>query len=73
MSNGASNRSFNSDIDPQAWARTFERKRVEDLAALERMVENGRLEKPHDCEWCGRHMRYADQQCGCTSKRPGTF
>lgn len=26
-----------------------------------------RLVRPHDCEHCGHHMEYDDQQCGCTS------
>lgn len=63
MSNGASNRSFNSDIRPENWDRAFS---GEPEPREEREVA------PHECEHCGRWMKYADQQCACTAKRAGT-
>ncbi len=26
--------------------------------------------RPHDCERCGRHMKWDDQECGCTASDP---
>lgn len=66
MSNGASNRSFNSDVDPQAFDRTF----AESDGGLAAEAER-RVVLEHECEYCGRKMKYADQQCGCTARRPG--
>ncbi len=60
MSDGASNRSFNSDIPLEQWETVF---------AGEASVEDVREILPHACDWCGRIMKYADQQCGCTAKR----
>lgn len=64
MSNGASNRSFNSDIRPEVWDRTFADERETDLDP----IDGGREEYAHDCEHCGRRMLYADQSCACTAK-----
>lgn len=61
MSNGASNRSFNSDIPEARWDSTFRERPAAD---------DRRLEQPHACEHCGRVMQYADQMCACTSRRP---
>lgn len=65
MSNGASNRSFNSDVPEHEFDRIFrEGEGKSALRSEERVVQ------PHDCEECGHHMKYADQRCGCTSRRP---
>lgn len=32
--------------------------------------EPERVRSPHDCERCGHHMEYADQECACTSRDP---
>jgi len=29
-----------------------------------------RKARPHDCERCGRHMEWDDQQCGCSARDP---
>lgn len=61
MSSGASNRSFLSDVPAEDFERAF--------APAESAFEE-RVEQPHECESCGHKMKYADQRCGCTSKRP---
>lgn len=33
-------------------------------------AEGGRIPRPHDCERCGRHMEWDDQECGCSARDP---
>lgn len=30
--------------------------------------EPERERRPHDCEHCGRHFEFADEQCACTAR-----
>jgi hypothetical protein len=41
-----------------------------DLAVRDDQCEPARVERPHHCERCGKRMRYADQECGCTARDP---
>lgn len=61
MSNGAGNKSFNSDIPEDRWVKTFIDGTFD---ADERVVD------VHACEHCGRVMKYADQSCACTARDP---
>ncbi len=31
-------------------------------------VQGERLERPHECEYCGHHMVFDDQECACTAR-----
>lgn len=35
-----------------------------------RLLKEQRIRRPHDCERCGHHMEWDDQQCGCSARDP---
>ncbi len=55
------------DIRTKPMTREYEEGWLRAFTAGEIAAPPDREVRPHDCEHCGRHFEYADQECACTA------